>query len=222
MRIHFRSVALGCLFLGLTNVPVQAGESRQKVLTLGRIANLEGCDSSGVRFAKILGRSLAESRQVLVIGFSDTSELRSRPTRDAKPPQGGGGGGMGGPPGGGMGTPPGGGMGGPEGSASGDRSGSAPKAPSRHMVLIELDWQPDDSAAARSLGKADTTAPALRSSVSIRLRAVDESTGRAVWRQTLSPDLPKSGSCPQPDGIASMVSESAKAILEGMAAAGKP
>lgn len=213
MRIHFRSVALGCLFLGLANLPAQAGEPRQKVLTLGRIANLEGCDSSGLQFTKILGRSLAETRQVLVIGFSDTSALRSRPARGGKPPQGGG---MGGPPGGGgMSAPPGGGMGGmnaPEG-------GAVPKAPSRHMVLVELGWQVDT--AAGSLETVDTTKSVLRRGVSVRLRAVDESTGRAVWKQALSPDLAKfeAGTCPQTDRIASVAAESAKAILEGVAAA---
>jgi len=111
-------------------------------------------------------------------------------------------------------------MGGPASGMPGDRSGSVLKTPSRYMVLADLDWLVD-TVAPRSLETGDTTGFVLHRSVRIRLRTVDESTGRAVWRQTLNHDIPVT--CPLPEGIARMASESAKAILEWVtAAASKP
>jgi len=180
---------------------------RPKVIALSRIEDLDGCSGSGNDFAKLLGHALAERKQALVVGHSDTSELRPKHPRGQRPPQGGAPGGEGG-------------MGGHHGGSKGmhaQESGENTPRPMRYRLLGSLAWE-TDSVGTRSLNRLDTAGKNSLRTPLAQLRLVDESTGRAVWKQSVRIDslAPVSGNCPQAPDLSRLATEAAKAAATGL------
>lgn len=179
---------------------------RPKVISLSPIEDLDGCGGSGNYFAKLLGHALAERKQALVVGHSDTSELRPKHPRGQRPPQG---------------APPGGegGMGGHHGSKGmhAQESGEGAPRAMRYRLLGSLAWE-TDSVGMRSLNRLDTAGKNSLRTPLAQLRLVDESTGRAVWKQSVRIDslAPVSGSCPQAPELSRWATEAAKAAATGL------
>ena len=114
----------------------------------------------------------------------------------------------------------GGGMGGHHGSGGKGRhadenSAGAPVPPMRYRLLGSLGWE-TDSLGSRSVNKLDTASP-MRIPIA-QLRLVDESTGRAVWKQAVKIDsmsMPM-GTCPQAAQWNRLAGKASDQALSGM------
>lgn len=210
----------GCV----SETPSGGAQGPSPFLTIAKFGDVAEIPGSGDQLAAQLGRSLANTRQVLVIGISDTTRSQRQDQYSSagqsgpggpgggRPSEGPGGPGGGGPSGPGRGTPSEGGPGGPNG-----HSKETPRqSVARYLIAGGLDrLQLSDTI--RNLQTADASKSSPKRDVlRASLRLISQSNGQAVWKSHVDCNLGFEGDKAIDRCLAELAHNASPQILEAL------
>jgi len=164
----------------VSETPSDGTQGPPPFLTIAKFGDVAEIPGSGEQLVAQLGRSLANTRQVLVVGISDTTRSQQQDQYSSAGQSGPGGPGGGGRPGEGPGGP------GPGGGGPGGPGGHSRETPrqsaARYLIAGGLDrLQLSDTT--RSLQAADSSKSSSKKDVlRASLRLISQSNGQAVWK----------------------------------------